>query len=360
MSNQLSQAESLSYQAILFLSFGGPDGPEDVMPFLENVTRGRNVPRERLIEVAEHYLQFGGKSPINEQNLALIDATRKELDDHGLDHLPIYFGNRNWRPFLVDTMAEMASAGIRKALCFVTSSFSSYSGCRQYREDILAARSHVGAAAPEIDKIRVWYNHPLFVDAMADRVREAAISLPAEQRESALLVFTAHSIPREMADTSEYVRQLEESCRLVSEALQNHPYELVYQSRSGSPLQPWLEPDIGDFIRDRAAENRKEALIVSPIGFVSDHMEVMFDLDEEAREIGNTLGIPMVRALSVGTHPSFVKMIRMLIEERLDSNTKRLAIGQYGPGRDVCEKDCCPSPAMLASGAKPRGKSCVA
>ncbi len=360
MYSQPPQAENLPYQAILFLSFGGPDGPEDVMPFLENVTRGRNVPRERMTEVAEHYLQCGGRSPINEQNLALIAAIRRELDAHELQALPIYFGNRNWRPFLADTMAEMAMDGVKRTLCFVTSSFSSYSGCRQYREDILEARARVGASAPEVDKIRVWYNHPLFIEAVADRVHAAAGMLAAGQRESALIVFTAHSIPAEMADTSEYVRQLEESCRLVSEALGGHPWELVYQSRSGSPFQPWLEPDIGDFIRERAAANRKEALILSPIGFVSDHMEVMFDLDEEARELCDTLGIPMVRSLSVGTHPSFVKMIRLLIEERLSDNAQRLAIGQFGPSRDVCREDCCPSPSAVASGVRPRGKPCLA
>ncbi len=343
MRDQLHVIESLPYQAILFLSFGGPDKPDDVIPFLENVLRGRHVPKERMHEVAEHYFQFGGKSPINEQNLALIGAIRRELDENGLSGLPIYFGNRNWHPLLSDTMSQMAADGVKRALCLVTSSFSSYSGCRQYRENILAARAAVGPTAPEIDKIRVWYNHPLFIEAMADRVREALAKLAERERESAVITFTAHSIPMTMAITSEYVKQLKESCRLVAAAVGGHAHELVYQSRSGPPQQPWLEPDIGDFIRERAASGRKEALVVTPIGFVSDHMEVIYDLDEEARQICDELGLRMVRALSASTHPSFVRMIRLLIEERLQANPERLAIGEYGPNHDVCREECCPA-----------------
>jgi ferrochelatase len=353
MEIQLETA-NLPYQAVLFLSFGGPDKPEDVIPFLENVLRGRNVPRERMLEVAEHYYHFGGKSPINEQNLALIAALRKDLDQNGLAGLPIYFGNRNWHPLLTDTMARMAADGVKRALCYITSSFSCYSGCRQYRENIAAAREAVGPGAPEVDKIRVWYNHPLFVEAMADRVREAMAELPEAERERSLLLFTAHSIPNAMADTSDYVKQLSESCRLVAEAVGGHPYELVYQSRSGPPNQPWLEPDIGDFIRGRAAAGHKEALVVTPIGFVSDHMEVMFDLDEEARQICDELGIAMVRSLTAGTHPSFVKMIRLLIEERLRPEPVRLAIGQFGPNHDVCPVNCCPPMRPMGAG-RPAG-----
>lgn len=360
MRTQAHTPEKLPYQAILFLSFGGPDKPEDVIPFLENVLRGRYVPKERMREVAEHYFQFGGKSPINEQNLALIAAIRRELDANGLGELPIYFGNRNWHPLLGDTVAQMTADGVKRALCFVTSSFSSYSGCRQYRENILAARAAVGPSAPEIDKIRVWYNHPLFIEAMADRVREALAGLPAEERESALIAFTAHSIPMAMAVSSEYVKQLQESCRLVAAAVGGHAYELVYQSRSGPPQQPWLEPDIGDFIRSRAAGGRKEALVVTPIGFVSDHMEILFDLDEEARQLCNELGIPMARALSVGTHPSFVRMVRLLIEERLHANPLRLAIGEFGPNHDVCREECCPPMPPFAAGKAPMAGSGVA
>lgn len=360
MRNQLHSTESLPYQAILFLSFGGPDKPDDVMPFLENVLRGRNVPRERMYEVAEHYFQFGGKSPINEQNRALIGAIRRELDENGLSELPIYFGNRNWHPLLPDTMAQMAADGVKRALCFITSSFSCYSGCRQYRENIVAARMAAGPTAPEVDKIRVWYNHPLFVEAMADRVRETLATLAEEQRDEALIVFTAHSIPMAMAETSEYEKQLKESCRLVAAATGGRRYELVYQSRSGSPRQPWLEPDIGDFIRERAASGKKEALVVVPIGFVSDHMEVMFDLDEEARQICDNLGIPMARSLSAGTHPSFVKMIRLLIEERLYGSPERLAIGQFGPNHDVCPEECCPAIHPMATVMPPAVKASIA
>ncbi len=343
------------YDALLLLSFGGPDKPEDVIPFLENVLRGRNVPRERMLAVAEHYYHFGGKSPINEQNLALIEALRHEFDANGLARMPIYFGNRNWHPLLTDTMAQMAADGVKRALCLITSSFSSYSGCRQYRENLAAAREAIGPSAPIVHKLRVWYNHPLFIEAMADRVREAMATLPAELRDDSLIVFSAHSIPNAQSETSRYVAQLEESCRLVSAAVGGHAHELVYQSRSGSPHQPWLEPDIGDFIRRRAAAGHHEALVVSPIGFVSDHMEVMFDLDEEAQQICAEHGIVMARAATPGTHPSFVRMLRLLVEERLQENPLRLAVGEFGPSHDVCPEDCCPAmkPAVMArSGAR--------
>lgn len=330
------------YQALLVLSFGGPNQPEDVVPFLENVLRGRNVPRERMLEVAEHYYHFGGKSPINEQNLALIAALREEFDHHGLGHLPIYFGNRNWHPMLEDTMRQMVADGITRALCLTTSSFSSYSGCRQYRENIADAREAIGDLAPRFDKIRVWYNHPHFVEAVADRIREAIAALEPEQQQSARLVFTAHSIPSSMAETCNYEKQLRESCRLVAESIGDHPYVLVYQSRSGPPNQPWLEPDIGDYIRERQAAGDDSPIVIVPIGFVSDHMEVMFDLDEEARQICDELGVAMVRAASVGTHPRFVEMIRLLVEERLAANPLRLAVGQYPPNHDTCPENCCP------------------
>lgn len=330
------------YQALLVLSFGGPNQPEDVIPFLENVLRGRNVPHERMLEVAEHYYHFGGKSPINEQNLALIDALRADMDQHAMRDFPIYFGNRNWRPFLEDTLRQMEADGIRRALCLTTSSFSSYSGCRQYRENIAAARAAIGDSAPHLDKIRVWYNHPYFVEAVADRVREAMARFQPGQRERAYVVFTAHSIPSSMAESCNYEKQLHESCRLVAQAFPGHPYALVYQSRSGPPGQPWLEPDIGDFIRQQHAAQDDRPLVIVPIGFVSDHMEVMFDLDEEARGICDELGIAMERAASVGTHPRFVEMLRLLVQERLTDNPLRLAVGQYPPNHDTCPENCCP------------------
>lgn len=331
-----------SYQALLVLSFGGPNQPEDVLPFLENVLRGRNVPRERMLEVAEHYYHFGGKSPINEQNLALIAALRRDFDLHGLAAMPIYFGNRNWHPLLDDTLRQMAADGITRALCLTTSSFSSYSGCRQYRENIARAQREIGPRAPGVDKIRVWYNHPYFVEAMADRVREALARLSPAQAREARLVFSAHSIPVSMAESCNYEKQLRESCRLVAEALGDLPYALVYQSRSGPPSQPWLEPDIGDHIREQAAAGDRRPIVIVPIGFVSDHMEIMFDLDEEAREICEELGIPMARASSAGTHPRFVEMVRLLVLERMAEHPERLAIGHYPPSHDTCPEHCCP------------------
>lgn len=346
------------YQALLILSFGGPNQPDDVIPFLENVLRGRNVPRERMLEVAEHYYHFGGKSPINEQNLALIDALREEFDVHGLSDFPIYFGNRNWHPMLEDTMRQMAHDGVRKALCLTTSSFSSYSGCRQYRENIAAAAGAIGAEAPKLDKIRVWYNHPYFVEAVADRIREALDRFPEGQQKNALLAFTAHSIPSSMAETCNYEKQLKESCRLVSEALGGREHVLVYQSRSGPPHQPWLEPDIGDFIRERAASGNRNPLVIAPIGFVSDHMEVLFDLDEEARQICDEEQVPMVRAASVGVHPQFVAMLRLLAEERMRPDPLRLAVGQFPANHDVCPENCCPPmrrPDASSTGDRPTG-----
>lgn len=336
---------SNSYDALLIVSFGGPERREDVIPFLENVLRGRNVPRERMLEVAEHYYHFDGVSPINAQIRELIAALRTELDAHGID-LPIYWGNRNWHPLLPDTLREMREAGIRRALAFVTAAYSSYSSCRQYRENIAAARQEVGEGAPEIDKLRVFFNHPRFIEANADRVRSALAQIPAERRDSTHLAFTAHSIPQSMADTSDYEAQLRETTRFVAESL-GIPEErraLVYQSRSGRPTDPWLEPDIADHLRALHERQVRDVVIV-PIGFLSDHMEVLFDLDVEAKEECEKLGLNMVRAGTVGTHPEFVAMIRELIEERIHSGSGRAAIGQYGPRVDVCPANCCPAPA---------------
>ncbi|MBX7074789.1 MAG: ferrochelatase [Pirellulales bacterium] len=329
------------YQAILIVSFGGPEGPDDVLPFLENVLRGRNVPRERMLAVAEHYQKFGGVSPINEQNRALIVALRNELGRHGPD-LPIYWGNRNWHPLLADTLRQMADDGMRRAVAFFTSIFSSYSGCRQYRENIAEAQNIVGAGAPRIDKLRMFYNHPGFVETMADRVRSALEQVPAERQGAARLIYTAHSIPSAMAAGCRYEEQLRESCRLVTTAIGREGFDLVYQSRSGPPQQPWLAPDINDHLRAIAAAGARD-VVVTPIGFVSDHIEVLYDLDIEAATLAEELGIHYVRAGTAGAHPRFVTMIRELIAERVDSTAPRLAMGQYGPSHDVCADDCCPS-----------------
>jgi ferrochelatase len=320
-----------NYDALLLVSFGGPERPEDVVPFLENVLRGRNVPRERLLEVAEHYYHFGGKTPINDQNRALIAALSREFAERG-PHLPIYWGNRNWRPLLPDTLRQMSADGVRRALAFVTSAFSSYSGCRQYRENIELARE---PGSVEIDKLRVFYNHPGFIEAMVERCREALADLP-----EAHLIFTAHSIPVSMAETSRYTEQLQEACRLIADGLGRNQWRLVYQSRSGAPGQPWLEPDIGDYLR--SLDDVRD-VVVAPVGFLSDHMEVMYDLDTEARQICESLGIRMRRAATVGVHPKFVSMIRDLVLERTDG-AARLALGEHGPSHDICAADCCPAP----------------
>jgi ferrochelatase len=327
------------YDALLIVSFGGPEGPDDVMPFLENVLRGRNVPRERMLAVAEHYQHFGGVSPINAQNRALITALRLELLAQG-PPLPIYWGNRNWHPLLPDALRGMRDAGVKRALAFFTSAFSSYSGCRQYRENVAEAQATVGEDAPQIDKLRVFYNHPGYVEPVIEHVNVAFGQLPDERRSQAALLFTAHSIPIGMAENCAYVKQLNEACRLVAEGVGHSEWQLVYQSRSGPPTQPWLEPDILDTLRDLAAQGTRD-VVVMPIGFISDHLEVLYDLDTEAKQLADELGLTLIRAATVGTHPRFVQMIRELIVERMSDDPVRLAVGQFGPSHDVCPADCC-------------------
>lgn len=301
------------YDALLVLSFGGPEKHEDVIPFLENVLRGRNVPRERMLEVAEHYYHFDGRSPINDQNRALIAALEKVVK------IPVYWGNRNWYPLLADTVRQMRSDGIRNAIAFVTSAFGSYSGCRQYAEDVDRARAAVGEGAPEIARIRPFSGHPAFIEAMTDRVRAALVEVPHGR-----LIFTAHSVPLSMAQSSPYVDELNRACAAVASAVQRTDWKLVYQSRSGPPSQPWLEPDICDYLR----EIRSDA-VIAPIGFLSDHMEVLYDLDTEARAVCEELGVKMARAGTVETHPAMIRMIAELIEQE--------------PG--VCPAGCCAAPA---------------
>ncbi len=327
------------YDAILLVSFGGPEGPDDVIPFLENVLRGKNVPPARMLEVAEHYRHFGGVSPINAQNRQLIEALRVELDAAGIG-LPIYWGNRNWRPLLSDTLRQMRDDGRLRAIAYFTSMFSCYSGCRQYREDILQAQAEVGVGAPIVEKVRKGFNHPQFIAAQADLVGSALQSIPAERRPSTKLLFTAHSIPQSMSDNSRYVLQLMEACRLVAQAVEHENWELVYQSRSGPPQQPWLEPDICDRIEELAAGGVRDVAVV-PIGFISDHMEVLFDLDTEAKETCEKLGIGFVRVPSVGIHPQFVRMVRELLEERINAAETRPSQGDLGPSHDICPVDCC-------------------
>ena len=317
----------MNYDAILVVSFGGPESKGDVIPFLETVLRGKNIPRERLLTVAEHYYHFEGKSPINQQTRELIAALGAELERSG-PKLPIYWGNRNWHPFLAETLQEMKEHGIRRAIGFVTSAYSSYSGCRQYREDIARAQAEVGPGAPEVDKLRAFFNHPGFVEAVVERVGDALHAVPADARRNVQIVYTAHSIPVSMANTSDYVKQLEEVRRLVSGALGHTNDVLVYQSRSGAPGQPWLEPDILDYLRRIKAENEISAVVLAPISFISDHMEVLYDLDIEAQQLCEKLGLPMTRAKTVGVHPKFIGMVRDLILERMDPGVERRALGR--------------------------------
>lgn len=324
----------MNYDGLLIVSFGGPEGMDDVIPFLENVLRGRNVPRERMLSVALHYEMFGGVSPINQQNRALIAALKQELETNG-PNLPIYWGNRNWHPLLPDTLQQMADNGVSNALAFVTSAYSSYSSCRQYRENIASAQERVGPGAPRVEKLRAFYNHPLFIEANVEHIRAAWSQVDPE----AELVFTAHSIPESMAANCDYAAQLEEAGRLIVEALGIERWRVVYQSRSGSPSQPWLGPDIGDRLRELNAQGCKN-VVVAPIGFVSDHMEVVYDLDYEAQNLAQELGMKMVRAATAGTHPAFVKMIRELMLERIHNEPPRF-LGSRGPVHDVCPADCC-------------------
>jgi protoporphyrin/coproporphyrin ferrochelatase len=311
------------YDAVLVVSFGGPYQPDDVMPFLENVTRGRGVPRERLAEVAEHYYHFGGASPINAQTDALVEALKVELGEG----MPVYLGNRNWTPFLSDTMQQMKADGVKRALAVVTSAWSSYSSCRQYRENIAAAQAAVGEGAPVVDKVRVYGTEAGFIDAMADRVREAL-----EQNPGAEILFTAHSIPQSMANNSRYETQLREASGRVAALAGGAQWRLVWQSRSGPPTVPWLEPDILDTLKQMPGAH----VVIAPIGFLSDHMEVMYDLDYEAKHLCEELGITMVRAGTVGTHPKFLRMLGDLMRARMAS--------EFTEWPDVCPADCCPAP----------------
>ncbi len=335
------EVASNKYDALIVVSFGGPEGPDDVLPFLENVLRGKNVPHERMLEVAEHYSHFDGVSPINAQNRELIECIRADFTENDLN-LPVYFGNRNWNPLLPDTLQQMKNDGVQRALAFFTSIYSCYSGCRQYRENIADAQAHVGEAAPEIHKLRMGFNHPSYIEASADRVLDSLRSLPDDRADSTRVIFTAHSIPMSMADHCDYEKQLRESCRLIMQRIGNQQWDLVFQSRSGPPSQPWLEPDVCDFLEAEFSteDARGSDVVIMPVGFVSDHMEVMFDLDTEAKEVCDKLGVNMLRAGSLGTHPKFISMIRELVIERSTGSSK-LAIGDLPAWHDVCPSDCC-------------------
>ncbi len=356
-------------EALLIVSFGGPEQPGDVRPFLENVTRGRSVSSERLDEVEAHYQSFGGRSPINDQVRALIGAVRSELDRRHASDLPIYWGNRNWQPYLRDTLAEMAADGITRAYAFVTSAYSSYSGCRQYLEDLAGGALPLGERAPGIEKLRVYFDHPGFIEPMAERVRGALERLDQLGRPAGgvaaapvQVLFSAHSIPLASARTCAYEAQLRAVAQLVCARLDRPvTWELVWQSRSGPPQMPWLEPDVTERIQQLAGAGLRW-LVLAPIGFVSDHLEVLYDLDTVALGQASELGVTAVRAETVGTDPRFVAMVVDLVEERRAAlagtalagtalsvadltRLARPALSDLGVWPDRCAPDCCPAPA---------------
>ncbi len=306
---------SQTYDALLFVSFGGPEGMDEVMPFLANVLRGRNVPEARMREVAHHYELFGGVSPINGQNRRLISALERELEERG-PRLPVYWGNRNWHPLLADTMRQMRDDGIKNALAFVTSAYSSYSGCRQYREDIERARESVGEGAPRVEKLRAFFNHPGFVRPNVENLRAALEEIPAERRAAAPVAFTAHSIPSAMAAGCDYERQLLETCRLVAGGAGADDWRLVFQSRSGPATQPWLGPDILDHLAALHARNANDVLIC-PVGFVADHLEIRWDLDREAQDKARELGMTLERIEMPNADPAFVRTLAAIVRRAL-------------------------------------------
>ena len=350
------------YDALLLVSFGGPEEAADVLPFLENVTRGRGVPPERLAEVAEHYYDMGGRSPLNDQNRALLEAVRADLETAGID-LPVYWGNRNWGPFLDDAVRQMQRDGVQRACCFVTSAYSSYSGCRQYRENLWDAVVAV-PGAPRLDKLRHYFNHPGFVEPFVEATSAAISSLPAAVRDDAELVFVTHSIPVAMnaaagPDGNAYVRQHDDVATEIATACSarsgvSRRHHLAYCSRSGPPQVPWLEPDVNDLLRERAAAGVPAAVVI-PIGFVSDHMEVRYDLDTEAAATAGELGLAFARAATPGTDERFVAMVRELLVERAAAERSaaadlpqgrtaeplRRAVGALAASWDVCPAGCC-------------------
>jgi ferrochelatase len=350
--------ETGDFDALLLVSFGGPEAPDEVVPFLQNVTRGRGIPEERLREVGQHYFHFDGVSPINGQNREFLAALRDELPRQGID-LPVYWGNRNWDPYLVDALRRMRADGVRRALAFFTSAYSSYSGCRQYRENLAAAIAEVGDGAPEVERLGPYFNHPGFVEPFADATVAAVRGLGAAELAGARLVFTTHSIPESMADSSgastglpggAYVQQHRAVAGVVADAVRDAlgrdlPWDLVYQSRSGPPHVPWLEPDIDAHLRELAASGCRAAVVV-PIGFVSDHMEVLWDLDTQARATADEVGLPMVRVGTPGTDPRTVAMVGELVRERLGGVpvAERARLCGLPASPDRCAAGCCPNP----------------
>ncbi len=345
------------YDALLLVSFGGPEATEDVLPFLENVTRGRGVPPERLAEVAEHYYELGGRSPLNDQNRALLAAVGADLESVGVD-VPVYWGNRNWAPYLTETLEQMTADGVQRAACFVTSAYASYSGCRQYRENLWDAVAGAGARAPRLDKLRHYFNHPGFVEPFTEATQAAISSLPDAVRDSAELVFVTHSVPVSMdagsgPDGGSYSAQHLDVAAEIAAACAartgvQRGFRLAFCSRSGPPQVPWLEPDVNDLMRERAGAG-VPAVVVVPIGFVSDHMEVRYDLDTEAAATAAETGLEFARAATPGTDERFVAMVRELLVERAavergpvsGPDVVRPVVGALPPSWDVCPAGCC-------------------
>jgi protoporphyrin/coproporphyrin ferrochelatase len=346
----VSPTDVTPYDALLLVSFGGPEQPDDVVPFLENVTRGRGIPRERLEAVGEHYFLFGGRSPINDLNRALLRDIRADLTAHGID-VPVYWGNRNWDPYLSDAVAAMRADGVTRAACFTTSAYSSYSSCRQYRENLADASAAVDGA-PVLDRLRSYWNHPGFLDPVVDAVLDAV-----RQREGARVVFVTHSVPDSMNDASgpqggAYLAQHRTAAAYVVDRVGDltgrvHDHDLVFCSRSGPPEVSWLEPDVNDHLEKLAAEGVGSVVLV-PIGFVSDHMEVVYDLDTEAMATAGRLGLDAVRVRTPGADPRFVAMVRTLLVERAaverGEPCDRVAVGGEPACWDVCAAGCCPNP----------------
>ena len=343
------------YDAFLLLSFGGPEKPEDVVPFLENVTRGRGIPRERLEEVGEHYYLFGGKSPINDQNRALLAAIREDFADAGID-VPVYWGNRNWDPYLTDTVRQMVADGVQRVAVLPTSAYSSYSSCRQYRENLADVVADV-PGAPRLDRLRQYFNHPGFVEPFVDATLASFAELPEDVRDGAHFVFVTHSVPTAMNDGSgpeggayvaQHISVMQEIVHRVRSEVGSRPqHELVYCSRSGAPHIPWLEPDVNDHLEVLARDGVK-AVVMIPIGFVSDHMEVIYDLDTEAMETAEKLGMTAVRAATPGVDPRFVAMARDLFVERATTERgqtpEQLSVGDIPAWPALCAVGCCPNP----------------
>lgn len=336
------------FEAILLVSFGGPEGPDDVWPFLERVAAGRGIPSERLAQVADRYHAVGGISPLNKRIRGLVGNLTNELTRRGID-LPVYWANRNTNPLLADTLAAMTNDGHQWALAWSASPYSSYSSCRRYGEDLEAAREANGFTAPQVRWVRRHHDHPGLIEPAADRLAEALDGLPSNRRQNTALVFSAHSIPTTMATGCRYEAEILEVARLVAERVDpagNHRREVVWQSRSGSASVPWLEPDVVDRVRALANEG-VDAIAVSPIGFPVENFEIAWDLDIEAAQAAKESGVSFVRARAVDDDPRFVAMVADLITERTGpASAKRAALGRLGLAPDTCLADCCPPPSQ--------------